>query len=246
MSTIHANSVTEAWKQVVQACLENRGREIVALTVEIKSEDQPDDPCFRRELNDVLKRSGKATVETVSRTIFPSGLWNPAKPRSDLLARYNRILPKLRKCRLNQRGIYFERLVRYPLQKRGKAFKNQLEFIINTFVTKKNHRRSALQASIYHPFLDASDSPRLGFPCLQQLAFVPTQSGMLTVIAFYPLHYIFERAYGNYLGLAQLGKFMAAEMGLRYDRLICVAGVAKLEVPAGKLRPLNLSRIEGR
>lgn len=46
--------------------------------------------------------------------------------------------------------------------------------------------------------------------------------------AFYATQYIFAKAYGNYLGLAQLGAFMAREMGLRLARLNVTVGVAKL------------------
>jgi thymidylate synthase len=150
-----------------------------------------------------------------------------------------KILPKLRKCSPNRRGHYFERLIHYPTEQKASTFVNQLEFIINTYVNRHNHRRSALQASLYNPFVDATDAPRLGFPCLQQVAFVPTD-GHLAVVAFYPLHYVFERAYGNYLGLAHLGQFMAHEMGLTLTRVICVAGVAKLEVSPSLVKPLNL------
>jgi hypothetical protein len=94
---------------------------------------------------------------------------------------------------------------------------------------------------LYNPFIDASHSPRLGFPCLQQIAFIPDTNRRLTVLGFYPIHYIFERAYGNYLGLAHLGRFMAKEMGLHLDRVICTAGVAQFEVPNKKVKSLKLS-----
>jgi hypothetical protein len=246
MPTLSANSISEAWKQAVSACVDSRDHEVCALTVEIGCEGQLDDPAFREEVNQALAAADKATVETVARTIFPSGLWNPQAPRAQLYRRYMKILPKLRKCTLNRRGHYFERLIHYPLNQKGAGFVNQLEFIISTYVKHSNHRRSALQASLYNPFLDASHSPRLGFPCLQQVAFLPTTGRGLTLVAFYPLHYLFERAYGNYLGLAHLGRFMAKEMGLNLERVVCVAGVAKLEVSPKLVRTLNLSRTEGR
>ena len=169
-------------------------------------------------VNSVLAAANRGSVETVARTIFPLGLWNRNANRADLYRRYQAILPKLHKCPLNHRGIYFERLIQYQMDKKGTAFTNQLEHVITTYVAKKNHRRSGLQASLYNPFIDASHSRRLGFPCLQQIAFIPCEGHKLAVLGFYPVHYIFERAYGNYLGLAYLGRFMAKEMGLRLDR----------------------------
>jgi hypothetical protein len=55
------------------------------------------------------------------------------------------------------------------------------------------------------------------------------------------MQYLFERAYGNYLGLARLGEFMAHEMGLRLERVVCFSAVAKLEVSLSQVKPL-LSR----
>jgi hypothetical protein len=245
MPNLTATSISDAWKRVACACLESRGGEVQSLTTEIPLGQGNENLEFRAEFNELLIQSNKQRVETVARTIFPRGLWNSKAPRSELYGRYEAILPKLRKCKLNSRGIYFERLIRYPVEKNSSKTVNQLEFIISTYVEAHNHRRSALQASLYNPFIDASNAPRLGFPCLQQLAFIPDADHGLTVLAFYPIHYIFERAYGNYLGLSHLAEFMAKEMNLVPRRLMCVAGVAKLEKSAKTLKPLHLSGSEG-
>ena len=63
---------------------------------------------------------------------------------------------------------------------------------------------------------------------LQQISFEPTATG-LVVNAFYATQQIFDKAYGNYLGVAQLGAFMAHEMGMPLARLNVMVGVAKLE-----------------
>ena len=34
---------------------------------------------------------------------------------------------------------------------------------------------------------------------------------------------MYERAYGNYLGLCRLGRFMAHEMGLTLSQIVCIA-----------------------
>ena len=43
------------------------------------------------------------------------------------------------------------------------------------------------------------------------------------------MHYLWARAYGNYLGLINLGRFMAKEMGLELRALTSIALVAKLD-----------------
>lgn len=239
MPALKGESISDAWQQAVSECLRSPSREVAALSVEIPCDNVLDDLAFRNKVDELLLRTDRASVETVARTIFPIGLWNPKRPRFELYERYTKILPKLRKYRLNRRGLYFERLIQYPQRRDGDCV-NQLEFIIETYTSHNNHRRSALQASLYNPFIDATDSPRAGFPCLHQVAFVPSNGRDLHLIAFYPLHYVFERAYGNYLGLAHLGQFMAQEMRLQLKSLICMAGVAKLEVPATLLKSLKV------
>ena len=42
--------------------------------------------------------------------------------------------------------------------------------------------------------------------------------------AFYPTQYIFDRGYGNYLGLCHLGSYIAHQTGLQFVRLNCYIG----------------------
>ena len=85
------------------------------------------------------------------------------------------------------------------------------------------------QASIFDPARDQITSAQLGFPCLQHISFVPHKKGTLTLNAFYATQQIFEKAYGNYLGLCRLGEFMAHEMGLTFEQMNCFIGVAKID-----------------
>ncbi len=52
------------------------------------------------------------------------------------------------------------------------------------------------------------------------------------------MQYLFERAYGNYLGLKRLGDFMAHEMSLTLERVVCIAAVGKLDVRVAEVQPL--------
>jgi len=229
---ITQHSISEAWREAIRMAA-NIGGRVAGLTVvvnEIKNGQPTEDLRFRDQLNRILDQHEKASVETVSRTIFPGGLWNPRAPRQQLYERYHKVLPKLRSCRKNNKGHYFERLISFP-GKKGEPGFNQLEQIITAYL-RGVHRVTALQACLMNPWTDLNNSPYLVFPCLQQVAFIPDSSnGLLTVMGFYPMHYLFERAYGNYLGLINLGHFMATEMGLRLTQMICVAGVAQLEIP---------------
>ena len=125
----------------------------------------------------------------------------------------------------NRNGVYFQRLISFGRDASGRNGKNQLEHIIETW-QKCNRRRSALQAAVFDPLKDHTHQRRRGFPCLQQVAFAPIGNGNMSVTGFYATQYIFERAYGNYLGLCHLGQFMAQEMNLRLDRVTCIASIA--------------------
>src|SRR5262249_32288451 len=103
-------------------------------------------------------------------------------------------------------------------------------------------RRSIFQIGIFDPAQDISLSALRGFPCLQHVTFAPV-GGALSVNAFYAVHYIVERAYGNYLGICGLGRFVAHEMGLKLARVTCYAGIAQRDIKKAKLSRM-LSVIE--
>lgn len=185
--------------------------------------------CQIRDLLDTQLRSrGKPTCQTVASTIFPESLWNPGSPddAEDLYRRFDAAWPEIHQCRPNRRGTYFRRLTAY-CPKDGSDPVNQLKQVVSTY-RAGNHRRSALQAAIFDPTLDHNDCRQLGFPCLHQVAFTPLNEDGLGVTGFYGMQYLFEKAYGNYVGLCRLGRFMAKQMGLRFVRLVCVASVATL------------------
>jgi hypothetical protein len=182
----------------------------------------------RRSLDKLLQCKGKLIVDDVAFTIFPQRLWEMSRgDRTRLFALYRATFPRWQAMnkKANGRGLYFERLVMYG---RGPCDGNQLEWILSQFNSRVGVRRSLLQATTFDPERDHVASAQLGFPCLQQVSFEPTPAG-LVVNAFYATQQIFDKAYGNYLGLAQLGAFMSPEMGLPLARLNVMVGVAKLE-----------------
>jgi hypothetical protein len=226
-------NLSVAWARAFLAVSEqNRNIELSPLVVtvtDITAGTVNEHPDIRNALDAALLAAGKQNCHTVANTIFPLSLWNTAKHDggADLFARFDRAWPKIHRCRDNAKGHYFRRMTGYEPVGAAKPI-NQLEHIIATFA-KGNHRRSALQAATFDPTRDHNDS-RIGrFPCLHQVAFLPLEPSGLCVTAFYPMHYLFERAYGNYLGLCRLGRFMAANMGLEFTQLTCVSSVAKLD-----------------
>ncbi len=223
-------NLSRAWARAFLAVMERGVKEISPLTVTVEGLDEgrpPEEPAIRRALDDALAEHGEFSCHTVANTIFPVGLWTPGSRREKLYERYAKILPVLKKADTrNQKGTYFQRLTSF-----GSEGKNQLEHVISTYA-RGNRRRSALQAGIFDPSKDHNDQPLSGFPCLQYVSFAPFGRTKLRVTGVYATQYLFEKAYGNYLGLYNLGRFMAHELGLELAQLNCIASVAARGEPS--------------
>ena len=231
MPEITEETVSNAWLKAVQLAGARTRKEASNLIVNIEgltATADLEDVAIRRNLDQALEQNDNFSVSTVANTIFPASLWRPTLPRNILFERYLKLWPRISKVRQNRRGTYFQRLIGYP-QPSESAF-NQLEFVISAY-TAGTRRRSALQCGILAPNIDLNATPFQGFPCMQQVAFVPEGRNGLRISALYPMHYLWARAYGNYLGLIHLGRFMAVEMGLELTALTCIALVAKVDEP---------------
>jgi hypothetical protein len=217
-------NLSRAWAKAFLAVMDRGVKEISPLTVAVEGLDEGrslEEPFIRRALDDALKEHNKFSCHTVANTIFPRRLWNPELGREVLFERYAGIWPMLKKADANNsNGTYFRRLTSF-----GAEGKNQLEHIASTYA-RGTRRRSALQAGIFDPFKDHTDQPFGGFPCLQNVSFAPFNKTKLRVTGVYATQYLFEKAYGNYLGLYELGRFMAHELNLELAQLNCIANVA--------------------
>ena len=237
--TIEEDNLSVAWARAFLHLMV-RG-EIAPLTVVIRGFDhgEPLEVAPIRELlDDALGAEARSlSCHTVANTIFPVSLWNPEADRQQLYRRYRQIMPRVLKDPSNRYGVYFQRLIAYGRDAANEDGVNQLEQIIQTW-HGGNHRRSALQAAIFDPHTDHTNQRMRGFPCLQQVAFAQQGSDGLTVTGFYATQYIYKRAYGNYLGLCRLGRFMAQEMGRQLTQVICVASLAKRDGTKGSLQEL--------
>ena len=231
---IEENNLSVAWGRAFLEVIRAPRGEISPLVVvinDLNNADPPEIPAIRNALDAALREDKKGiSCDEVANTIFPSSLWNPEMSRECLYERYLRIFDNICRHRKNWHGVYFQRLISFGYDKKTrKRGVNQLEQIIKKW-EGGNHRRSALQASVFDPYNDHVDQRQRGFPCLQQVAFAKTGENGLSVTGFYPTQYVFERAYGNYLGLCRLGRFMAQEMGLSLSQVVCIATPAKLDM----------------
>ena len=215
------------WTKAFLRLMQPGVKELVPLMITVKNIERSEsieNPEIRRILDNDLMEKNKPLCKTVSGTIFPTSMWNPDKPRHLLFDRYKKALPVIKKTQQNRNGLYFERLIQY-----GSRNLNQLDFFIESRTNKRNMRRSVLQASITEPERDLTHQRVRGFPCLQQVSFVPFDGNRkLAVNGFYGTQYIYDKGYGNYLGLLDLGEFIAHELGLSLSKVNCFAGNASL------------------
>lgn len=229
---IDDTNLSRAWGRLLLHVFDGAGTEVAPLILSLSGfgEDGAvvEDPIVHQALDRLLRRKGKLVVDDVAFTIFPQRLWQMScGDRARLFALYRTTFPRWQAMnrKANGRGLYFERMVMYG---RGPCDGNQLEWILSQFNARPGVRRSMLQATTFDPGRDHVASAQLGFPCLQQVSFESTPAGLVNN-AFYATQQIFDKAYGNYLGLAQLAAFMAHEMRMPLARLNVMVGVAKLE-----------------
>ncbi len=246
--SIRGANLSVAWAKAFLRCWDARGNLLAPASVSFVVEEEDgswelETKKIRQALEDQyraldISSTYQSDIETVAGTIFPESIWkrcsgNPEK----LFEEYEIMWPLIKKCVRNRRGTYFRRLTGYG--KPGETTKvNQLKEIITKW-NSGNHCHSALQAGIFDPFQDHKNTRIPGFPCLQQVVFHPHgangKEGM-TLVALYANQLLFEKAYGNYLGLFRLGHFMAEEMGLKLRGITCVASNLKISDRSAKKR----------
>lgn len=223
---IEEASLSQGWVTVLTRITNGRGFEMSPLVLSLTGFDES--KRVRSQLDKALSNEGLDPVDTVAGTIFPMGIYQISKDRFQLYDEYKKVIPRIRKVdNRNSRGTYFERLIAYEGNNNERI--NQIEFIIQSLLADTNKRRSKLQASTFDPRVDHMDTPYQGFPCLQHVTFCVSENGGLVMNSFYAMQYLFQRAYGNWLGLINLGKFVALEAGLELEHFNCFVGVEKLD-----------------
>lgn len=248
---VEEDNLSVAWAVTFLRAMEPGTKGLAPLVINLtgfRDDDPQEMPAIRDPLDATLKRlkwslpdkKGQHLYSTHSNAnlICPYHWYERGGcSRQAFFRKFLEFYPGLRRHnRLNRNGTYFGRMVAYGSGPEGG---NQLEHIIKNFRERGVKRRTAMVAQVFDPSHDHTAEPRRGFPCLNKVTFAPLGRGKLSVVADYPTQFLFERAYGNYLGLCRLGKFMAHELKLELTQFTCTVGVAVLGgVPKQHLRDL--------
>lgn len=231
---IISDNLSFAWAAAFLKAFETSKKNLAPMTISITNFRgiPPEHSGIRAAVDRALAKFSKETVRVSAFTIFPEeyrqSLENPnSKELAD--GYLSDILPRMRAQNAkNAYGTYFERMVAFRGSRRkneadNHKITNQLEHIVQVWkrgqLKGTRPRHSALVVSCFDPAKDHTGQHLRGFPCLTQVSFGYDNSGGLSLTAFYPTQYLFDRAYGNYLGLANLGKYVAEQMGLTLVQL---------------------------
>ncbi len=201
-------------------------------------------------------------VSTVANTIFPAALYYPHNPkltgdkaRHHLYQMYQQGDKVRQRYPANRFGTYFNRMIDWP---GGKRTINQLERIIERLQSNRvrnNPLSSNYELSVggsedclgqdntadIQIRLPGTDTSIMGFPCLSHISLV-LDKGRLSMTALYRNQHFIRKAYGNYLGLSRLLRFICQEGGCEPGELVCIASHADAEFRLGKRDILRLVR----
>jgi len=233
---IESRCISSAWGKVFLRTFNLSRKQLRPIIIVVKGlSDQPpnENAVIRTALDENLKSNDMNSVRVSGLMIFPNDMWIRRKRPScrefsDFCV--DKYVPRLKALdSRNRYGTYFERMMRFSGERNGKIYSiNQLEFLIGLLKRPRKSRHSALQITCFDPAKDHTGQAVRGFPCLQQVSVAQDEEGRLAINAYYPTQYIFDRGYGNYLGLCHLGQFLAHESNLEFVQLNCYVGQPSL------------------
>ena len=238
---VHDSNISHAWGALLVRLIRSARGQCgpVAVCLSGFPEELPSEDLHIREaLDELLCAHGKYPCSVSSMIVFPYREWiGRGRPPCGEFSTWciQKFAPRLRSCnRQNRRGLYFERMMNFRSSADGDGGgMNQLLHIVdwwNDRRTKDKARppHSRMQVACFDPFRDHNHECRPWFPCLQQVSFLYDEADRLAVCAYYPTQYVFDRAYGNLLGLSRLGAFMVDQLHMRFTELTCFVGRASL------------------
>lgn len=250
---IEASDISTVWVNAMAYLLDQGGKTpnlIMCLTPPGVGEEIP---AVRSIFNAFLKEHESKRIRPIRKvadTIFPQDFYRggPGKEARDHLYQMQRNASRVER-RFIKSGTYFDRLIDWPADRnvRTDVDRNQLERIIKSLQSdrsrgKNNGNKYELAVSIplkqdmeateacdlriQNPILDRRPT---GFPCLSHIS-LTLFGGRLDVTAQYRNQHFITKAYGNLVGLSDLQKFIAVEVGCRAGELVCIATHADAEI----------------
>lgn len=259
---IQCDSLSRAWVAAMELMLSRDGK-AVNLNVAFQAEDI-DDSAVTAQVDALVEErdlrhhdTNLLTVGTVANTIFPAALYHPhlgEEAASRLYENYA-LSMRMHRRRKGDKETYFNRLIAYPVGPVGPVAEgaeewlhtdngtwNQLGYYVDRLRRQREtlHLSSSYELGVSHP-MDAElrvqaplkDKRMTSFPCLSHISLTLVDD-RVHMNATYRNQTFISRAYGNYIGLANLLRFVATETGARPGEVQVVATHADAELSLGK------------
>ncbi len=255
---IQSQNLSQGWLTALET-LRQSGGKAIHLSVCIANPGVEDDG-IRDALEAALIRESDQPVKTVANTIFPASLYLPEKLGKKAAEHFYKQAMEgstvTRRHKSNKWGRYIDRMLEWEGHK---GTVNQLEVMVRTlrselenFNTKSSRYEMALSVpedyQVYGGDLRIQqpdyDTRCMSFPCLSHISFT-LENRKLNLAAMYRNQHFFRKAYGNYVGLSRLMRFLSTEAGCEQGELLCIATHADAELGIRKLDSLIIACREG-
>lgn len=192
------------------------------------------DMALIKTVDSFLRQNDKYPVETVANTVFPAALYKQYGAPKFYDIYLNNVYPRIKKK--GDWGRYFERMISYPLDRKGSAIRPLQDIVekMRQNVSKDRCFQNIYELTIYDPIRDAG--PVMNRQCLSFLSFKVTDDAprKLLLTALYRNHYYVQRLLGNLIGLGRLMNFVATEVGLEVGDLTIVSTHAEIDNVASR------------
>jgi len=237
---IYEDSFQTAWAKAIIALRDNHWK-AWNLIVQI------DYPNFSdKKINELLVRFANEhnliTPKHVAHTIFPQTFYRENISRDRFYKKYWRFFKSSRKKPHSGWGTYFERMIKYTTPA-GDI--DQLGNIIDNIKNRQTNYGASYNIITPYPHRDLNRI--MGAPCLGyvtiQVEYVDElkDNKEINLFAVYRNHDFTERAYGNYLGLCNLIKYISYETNSKIGSLTCVSSCA--DIPKHKTKLLDIAEL---
>jgi hypothetical protein len=245
ITVFEGSSCCEVWLQAVDY-LFTQGAPCYNVVLGIEKPDRLSAADFQvQESVDIFLKEHKAKpISTVATTIFPASEYLHGGAR-EVFDEFPETYEKFREGW----GTYAGRILKRSLPQDGE--KHPISLLEQLIRKMKRQRETGKMRAVYEvsliespdlltdiPIYDAATDSRLirGGPCLSHLSFKLMPEGKVMLTAMYRYHFYIQRALGNLLGLAQLLKFVADEVGIGIGSLVCHSTYAVIDTEGGWTR----------
>jgi len=229
-----------AWAKVIIELQKNQW-DLWNLVVQIE-DPTINDERVTGDLCEFAEINGLITPERVEHTIFPTRLYRKYPEKTLLYRAYRKYFTITRKMDHSGWGTYFQSMIHYPTEK---GYIDQLGDIIEKIKERPITYRTAYVMLIPEPERDRNKI--MAAPCLNYIALQlenekeQRNGRQVSLLAVYRNHDFMGRAYGNYLGLCSLLKYICKETNSSIGCITCISSHAFVEKNKSELFDLALA-----